>query len=242
MPQPRTIAAALLLSLLLAVPCHAAERLWLANGFDIVCDHHITVSGHIRAYLSPSSTDYIEFTPESIQSIETLPPTAPEAQPVPPAPAAAPQADRLTPTDLHEILSSAGSRHNIDQDLLASVVKAESAGQPRAVSRAGAQGLMQLMPGTAHQLGVQDSFQPSQNVQGGAAYLDQLLTRYHDNLSLALAAYNAGPQAVDRYHGIPPYRETRAYVARVIHEFNRRVAQREKQNQSLALANLTGTR
>ena len=240
MPQPRTIAAAIALSL--ALPCQAAERLWLANGFDIVCDHHTTVSGRIRAFLSPSTTDYIELAPESIQSIEPLPPTAPEAQPVPPAPAATPQADRLTPTDLHEILSSAGTRHNIDQDLLASVVKAESAGQPRAVSRAGAQGLMQLMPGTAHQLGVQDSFQPSQNVQGGAAYLDQLLTRYHDNLSLALAAYNAGPQAVDRYHGIPPYRETRAYVARVIHEFNRRVAQREKQNQSLALANLTGTR
>ena len=124
------------------------------------------------------------------------------------------------------MLTQAGAVHNIDVDLLASVVKAESGGNVHAVSHAGAQGLMQLMPGTAANLGVRDSFQPDQNVRGGSAYLDALLTRYHDNLSLALAAYNAGPAAVDKYHGIPPYSETRAYVARVIHEFNRRVLSR----------------
>jgi len=86
---------------------------------------------------------------------------------------------------------------------------------------------MQLMPGTASDLGVQDSFKPDENVRGGSAYLDALLVRYHDNVALALAAYNAGPQAVDKYHGIPPYHETRVYVARVIHEFNRRVLARE---------------
>ena len=120
------------------------------------------------------------------------------------------------------MLARAGEQHNIDADLLASVIKAESNGNALAVSRAGARGLMQLMPGTASTLGVQDSFAPEQNIRGGTAYLDQLLTRYKDNIALALAAYNAGPIAVDRYHGIPPYRETRAYVARVIREFNRR--------------------
>ena len=135
---------------------------------------------------------------------------------------------RLTADDLHQLLSKVGAERNVDEDLLASVVKAESNGNVRATSRVGAQGLMQLMPGTAHQLGVADSFAPDQNVRGGAAYLDSLLTRYRDNLVLALAAYNAGPEAVDRYHGVPPYHETRVYVARVVHEFNRRVAARER--------------
>ena len=132
----------------------------------------------------------------------------------------------LTSADLRQMLAHAGRSHNLDVDLLASVVHAESGGNPRAVSRAGARGLMQLMPSTAAALGVQNSFQPQQNVGGGSAYLDAMLTRYSGNLALALAAYNAGPQAVDRYRGVPPYPETRAYVARVIHEFNQRVLAR----------------
>jgi len=125
------------------------------------------------------------------------------------------------------MLTKASHEHNLDVDLLASVVKAESGGNAHAVSRAGARGLMQLMPGTAAQLGVKNSFRPDENVRGGSTYLDSLLTLYHDNLALALAAYNAGPAAVTKYHGIPPYHETQVYVARVIHEFNRRVRERE---------------
>jgi soluble lytic murein transglycosylase-like protein len=133
------------------------------------------------------------------------------------------------------MLAAAGRQHNLDADLLASVVKAESNGNTHAVSRAGARGLMQLMPGTAAELGVDDSFRADENVRGGSAYLNDLLVRYHDNIALALAAYNAGPAAVDKYHGIPPYHETRAYVARVIHEFNRRVRARELQARQLHL-------
>jgi len=208
-----------------AVPVRAAEQVTLANGFSIRCNHHARVDGRIRLYLTAGEDNYIEFTPAEIAGYEVVPDA--------PAPVAAPAATKasmpakLTPGDLHEMLARAGNEHNLDVDLLASVVKAESDGNAHAVSRAGAQGLMQLMPATAANLGVQDSFQPDQNVRGGSTYLDALLTRYHDNLALALAAYNAGPEAVDRYRGIPPYHETRAYVARVIHEYNRRVLARE---------------
>jgi hypothetical protein len=208
-----------------ALPVHAAEFVTLANGFALRCDHHALVEGHIRLYLSHGEDNYIEFAPAEIASYEPAPDPPPlVAQPDAPSPV---NPAKLTPADLHEMLARAGAEHNIDVDLLASVVKAESGGNVHAVSHAGAQGLMQLMPTTASELGVQDSFQPDQNVRGGSTYLDSLLTRYSDNLALALAAYNAGPAAVDRYHGIPPYSETRAYVARVIHEFNRRVLARE---------------
>jgi soluble lytic murein transglycosylase-like protein len=218
-------------------PAYAAERITLANGFDMVCDHHALVEGRVRVYPKAAAPDYFELSPEAIGAVETVPdmpeePAQASAETANPSAAGKPlvkQVDtRLTAADLHQLLSKAGSEHNVDEDLLASVVKAESGGNVRATSRAGARGLMQLMPGTAQQLGVADSFAPEQNVRGGTAYLDWLLTRYHDNLVLALAAYNAGPEAVDRYRGIPPYHETRAYVARVVHEFNRRVAAREK--------------
>ena len=195
-----------------------AELLRLTNGFSMECDHHAVIDGRVRVFTDPDS--YIELRPEEVQSFETLPNA--------PKPAILPaESPKLAPTDVRQILASAGEQHNVDVDLLASVVKAESAGNVHARSRAGARGLMQLMPQTANDLGVKDRDDAGQNVRGGTAYLDQLLVRYHENLALALAAYNAGPAAVDRYHGIPPYRETRAYVARVIHEFNRRIRARE---------------
>lgn len=213
---------AALLAIAPSVP--AAERVTLTNDFVEHCDHHAQLDGRVRLYLSAGEDNYIELARAEIASFETVPDPPPAAAPTPHQPGA-----RLTATDLDEMLARAGRAHNLDVDLLASLVKAESNGNVRAVSPAGAQGLMQLMPGTAAGLGVHNSFAPEQNVKGGSAYLDMLLNRYDDNLAFALAAYNAGPQAVDRYRGIPPFRETRVYVARVIHEFNRRVLARELQ-------------
>ena len=202
---------------MLALACTAAQafdRVTLRNGFSYDCNHREPLAdGRVRLFLSTGGdSSCIDLPAAEIDSIATLPdpPTAPKMT-------AAPNADVRT------LLSHAGEQHDIDVDLLASVVHAESAGRARAVSRTGAQGLMQLMPGTAQQMGVQDSFEPAQNINGGTAYLDELLTRYHDNLALALAAYNAGPAAVrwaSRHPAVS--RDDGAYVARVMNEFKRR--------------------
>lgn len=208
----------------------AGERVMLRNGFEIDCNHHAQVQNQIRLYLSAGEDNYIDRRPEDIASVEMVPdpPAPPDLKAQTPTRSPESDADRkLSPADLAEMLSKAGQAHNLNVDLLASLVKAESGGNAHAVSRAGARGLMQLMPSTAKDLGVEDSFKPDENVRGGSSYLNALLIQYHDNLALALAAYNAGPEAVAKYHGIPPYRETQAYVARVIHEFNRRVLARE---------------
>jgi hypothetical protein len=231
---PAAIGSAFLLALGGGASARAAERILLTNGFDVVCHHHAEVDGRIRVFLKAGTTDYFELKPEAVAGYEAVVDPMPEIETAPVVLSSAvagpgPVVEaKLRPADLHQLLAKAGTAHNVDADLLASVVKAESGGNCHAVSRTGARGLMQLMPRTAKQLGVGDSFAPDQNVGGGTAYLDQLLTRYHDNIVLALAAYNAGPEAVDRYHGIPPYHETRAYVARVVHEFNRRVLARQQ--------------
>lgn len=122
----------------------------------------------------------------------------------------------LNPQQIGSLVTTASSTNAVPPGLIRAVLMAESAGDPSAVSLAGAQGLMQLMPGTAAHCGIVNSFDPSENVQCGTAYLKYLLTRYHGDATLAVAAYNAGPGAVDKYHGVPPYAETRAYVTRVI--------------------------
>lgn len=113
-------------------------------------------------------------------------------------------------------ISDASDRYSVDPGLVQSVIRVESAFNPWAVSRKGARGLMQLMPRTASALGVRNSFNPAQNIDGGVRHLRNLIDRYGGNLPLALAAYNAGAQAVDWYRGIPPYPETQHYVRRIL--------------------------
>lgn len=212
----------------LAAPfAHALERVNLRSGFTVECARHEMVGDHLRLYTG-SGNDYQEVSAVQVTSIEFFPDTPkpivlskPAAAPVSASPSFA-TVSRSLEQDVHDLLLHAGAEHNIDVELLASVIHAESGYKVRAVSRAGARGLMQLMPATARTFGAHDVFKADENIAAGTAFLDELLKRYNDNLALALAAYNAGPASVERYHGIPPFRETRAYVARVINEFYRR--------------------
>jgi soluble lytic murein transglycosylase-like protein len=122
----------------------------------------------------------------------------------------------LNPSQIHSLVYGASQSNGVPEGLIRAVLMAESAGDPSAISTAGAQGLMQLMPGTSSHCGIANPFDPTENVQCGSGYLRAMLDRYHNNVTLAVAAYNAGPGAVDRYHGVPPYAETQAYVARVL--------------------------
>lgn len=218
----------------------AAEHVTLKNGFELDCVRREVNGDRVKLFVAGSAAtasgafaggeaNYLEVPASAVVRVETLAEVSPvialrpaSAAPLTAAAGKAVGAVELTAAEMRAMLARAGVKHNIDADLLGSLVKAESGGKVTAVSRTGARGLMQLMPGTASGLGVKDAFRPEENIAGGTAYLDQLLTRYHDNMALALAAYNAGPGAVDRWHGVPPYKETRAYVARVIREFNRR--------------------
>jgi soluble lytic murein transglycosylase-like protein len=127
-----------------------------------------------------------------------------------------PERANSTPSSLDQIFNDFATKYNLSPNLLKTVAEAESSLDPNAVSPAGAQGVMQLMPSTAKGLGVTDPFDPAQNIEGGAKYLKSLLDRFDNNLPMALAAYNAGPNAVKRYGGIPPYKETQKYVKKIM--------------------------
>jgi len=135
-------------------------------------------------------------------------------RPVESAPAAA-------VVDIDAFIAIAAARYGVSEELIVAVIEAESEFNPRAVSRRGAQGLMQLMPETAATLGVDDPFDPRANIDGGVRHLRALLDRFDNNLPLALAAYNAGEVAVIKHRGVPPYRETRGYVSRILRKLDR---------------------
>ena len=216
---------ALGLLLLAGLPACAEELAILRNGFAIRHVRHELRDGVTRLYLTETPDSYVEVVTEEISRFE-------EVEVPPPAVQKAAEETPVATTSGQQVISTASNRSRIDPDLIESMIRAESGFNAKAVSPKGAQGLMQLMPETAAMLGVRNAMDPVANVNGGTRYLEELLIRYDDDLVKALAAYNAGPKRVDQYHGVPPYRETRTYVAKVISDFNRKkLAQRATQQE-----------
>jgi soluble lytic murein transglycosylase-like protein len=206
--------------LLLSSTLFGAEIAELRNGFSIRHRTRETRDGLVRLYIDDQKKSFVDVPAAEIECYSNEPDRI------------APAADSGPAKSTSQIVREASEKHGVDSDFIRSVIRQESAGNAHAVSPAGARGLMQLMPGTASQLGVDDSFSPEQNVHGGTRYLRELLERYDGDAIKALAAYNAGPKAVDRYKGVPPYRETRQYVQRVILDYNKSKRDGAKTKQS----------
>lgn len=206
-----------LLLLLTATVASAGEYAVLASGARMRVDRHEIDGTRVRLYYG---TGYTEMPASNVTAFEAeepppapLPAPAPQAPPAPvPVVAAAPAP--VPPPSPEELADAAADKYGLPRLLVRSVMAAESGFQVDAVSPKGAIGLMQLMPQTAQDLGA-DPYDPAQNVDAGVRYLRDLLVRYHMGRWSALAAYNAGPAAVDKYHTVPPYRETINYVLRI---------------------------
>lgn len=201
-----------------SVAAYSAQLVILQNGFIMHVDHLETRGDFTRLYMDEGSKNFVDIQRDQIVRFEEIP-EPPAALPV--APSMAP----LRTVSLEEIVTSASNRYGIDPDIVLSLIHAESAFDPNAISPKGAQGLMQLMPQTATSMGVENPMDAAANVEGGTRYLRELLTLYHEDLTKALAAYNAGPARIQEYNGVPPYPETRAYINRVVRDlYQRKIA------------------
>lgn len=230
--RPITIGAVLALAQLSAF---AGQIAILRNGFTIHFDHKEQSGSSTRLY---TGTGYLDIASDQIASYDVdETPVTPDPQPAPqPAALTGAQPSVAQPAtvamqkpataaqnvDLDQVVREASSKNRLDPDFVASVIRAESNFKAHAVSKKGAQGLMQLMPSTAAQLGVADPFDPKANVEAGTAHLSALLDLYKDDPIKALAAYNAGAHRVKQYNGVPPYRETRDYINKIVRDFNAR--------------------
>jgi hypothetical protein len=229
--------------LAVALPCFAAKVAVLKNGFSISHERSQVIGDVTRLYITKDGSSFVDIPTAQIDHFEEAPnvpdpairpawsassPSSGTPQRVQ-APSASPAAFPVSSAkDLNQVVNEASGRYQLDPDLVNSVIKAESGFHVHAVSPKGAQGLMQLMPGTASQLGVPNVFDPRANVEGGTKYLRELMERYNFDIPKALAAYNAGPQRVEQFRGIPPYFETRAYVARIVKDFNKKKIAQQK--------------
>ncbi len=182
----------------------------LKSGFCLEADSHSIADGTVVLHVGAGT---LEYAAGDIASLEPLAERNIAASTVP-------STARVHLLTTEELLSEAAKEEGIYPELVRSVARVESNFRQKAVSQKGAVGLMQLMPLTAAGLGV-DAAKAPENALGGAKYLRALLLRYHGDSALALAAYNAGPAAVDRFHGVPPYEETRNYVVKVLREYQR---------------------
>src|ERR1700733_4935090 len=215
------------LAALASLPCLATDVAVLRNGFSIRHQRREVIGTMTRMYTGADGSSYIDVPTSEIEHFEVvgepaLNPASGSGLPASASSAAVASVVNSQPADLSAVVNAASDRYRLDPDLVNSVIKAESGFNVRAVSPKGAQGLMQLMPGTASQLGVPNAFDPQENVDGGARYLRELLERYNFDLVKALAAYNAGTKRVEQYGGLPPYNETRTYVRRIVLDFNKK--------------------
>ena len=214
---------------LMALPSQAGEFALLHNGFRLHADRHEVEGGKVRLFSNGGVTELPLASIAEFETEEAIESTAiARAAQFAVAPAVVPVIVSIkSPAILatpQELAGLAARKFALPESFVRSVMKAESGFKPAALSPKGAIGLMQLMPGTAQALGVNPK-DPRQNAEGGARYLRDLLAKYEDNpdqVLLALAAYNAGPGAVERFHGVPPYRETREYILRVLKNWDRR--------------------
>lgn len=198
------------------LPLAAGETAVLSNGFRLRADRHEIAGAEVRL-ISGERTIVL---PAAV--VDRFEADEPPARPDPPPPAAAPAAP---PPSIPELVSAAAGRHGLPPELVRSVARAESGYRPDAVSPKGAIGVMQLMPATAAALAA-NPWNPAENIEAGTRLLRDLLLKYDGNANRALAAYNAGPAAVEKFNGIPPYRETQLYVDRVVRDFLRQTARK----------------
>jgi soluble lytic murein transglycosylase-like protein len=185
----------------------------LQSGLRLHADHHEILGGIVRLFTNGGVTELPSGAVAGFEEEDYIPP--------PPAPDAVmpgAQAEAPKSADPKQLIEAAAQRNGLPKKLVQSVAKAESGLDPKAVSRKGAIGVMQLTPDTARALGA-DPHDPEQNIEAGTRLLRELLLKYNGDVAKALAAYNAGESAVDRYHGVPPYPETRHYVKKIVRDY-----------------------
>ncbi len=193
----------------------SADTLFLTSGKSMKIDALWCDADVCRAALSGGQ---VELRPADV--VKVVPDEEADPEPTPALPPVS-EAVQGAPRSVEQLIAEAAQRYALPRSLVRAVARAESSLSPAAVSPKEAQGVMQLMPGTARDLGVTDAFDPAQNIDAGARHLRQLLEKYDGRVAEALAAYNAGVGAVTRHGGVPPYRETRGYIRRIVKDFEK---------------------